>query len=252
VDEGADGTLDTWTVYNGAGDVLTSGTLGRVRLRKAYDAAGYLLREEMDYDADPENQVESTSAYTRGERGELLKTDFDNWEGGGAMTVTQSFDAWLNPLAERTVQDTDGDGVTDFVWVVFFNAEGDVLRFEGDYDGDGVLDETGSKAYYPDGSHEERTEFNDDDQGGADRVEVTVAHPEGTAATFQSDDLNGDGNPEEAVTRTFYENGIVSSMLVESDTDSDGRIDYAVRFLYDKSGAEVGVEFDYDGDGKFD
>ena len=76
-----------------------------------------------------------------------------------------------------------------------------------------------------------------------------VGHPEGSAALFESRDLNGDGNPEEKVTRTFHGNGMVSSEFIETDADSDGVVDSSIRYLYDEDGTGIGVVVDSNGDG---
>jgi hypothetical protein len=235
IDNGADGSIDsTWEIdYDAAGRETgyrsitpLSGTTVVRSSRTAYDASGFVLRNEADIDGDA--RTDEIVRFTRHPDGCVRRMGFDrNGDGVDEDVLDFEYDA-----AGRTVReslDRGADGTPDELVHLTHDEQGRLRTRAIDRNGDGRIDESETLRRDAAGNLTER----EADHDGDGRVDAASRFEYDGAGNLllRADDRDGDGRPDQVWRYTY--DGMGRQTSVEEDLDGNGRTDRRTRFHHD-------------------
>lgn len=153
-----DGVVDSVTrsTYNAAGHLLTrewafhSDGVVDTRETRTYNANGDLLTVEQDEDAD--GVVDFSEVYAYGAQNQ--RTSFEAWQGQN-LICRETYTYHANGELASQRNDRDGTGVWDYESL--FDAEGLLIQWGWDSDGDDVADKGRQYEYGPGGLQQLQT-----------------------------------------------------------------------------------------------
>jgi hypothetical protein len=193
-DDGPDGISDWITIYT-------------------YDADGNLDTVTVDEDAD--GLIDRIITYTWTADGQQSTIGYDlDADGVDDYTVEYYYDAAGNEIRAKLLMGTTTIEAYDYT----YDADGNMLSYEVDSDGDGVVDS--------------RATYTWDVNGNLVRTET---------------DSDGNYLADEIITYTYDADD--NLIEVQTDSDADGTVDTSAWYTYDSAGNLDRVAFDQDGDG---
>ncbi len=169
-------------------------------------------------------------------------TDTESTPTTTLSTPEVDADCW----AWRVTRSEDGDPWGSYVYVVDPDHL-ETLRYEADYDPDGVLDYV-SETDWLDGTHVSASRVDDDGDGVVDFIAEYTYDVDLLRTEYRSDD-DGDGTWDEHWTYTYAAGQRLEASVDEGD---DGTVDLVYRYLYDAEGRLERIEGDRGLDGIVD
>ena len=246
-----DGTINRTIHLNAEGrwerlerDMDDDGFIDRIT-HYAFDDDGNRRLTRRDFDRDDDGIIDRTVHLNAEGRWQRLEQDLDD-DGFIDRITHYAFDDGGRRRVTRRDEDLDDDGTIDRT--IHLNAEGRWERVEWDDDDDGMADRIHHYTFDSDGRRT-RIDFDDNANGNIDRNETYTYYANGRVSRTSFDD-NNDGTTDRTETYTYNSNG--NLIRTGFDDDANGTIDRNTRFTYNSDGNRIRTDFDDDADGNLD
>ena len=251
IDLDDDGTINRTVHLNAEGrwerleqDLDDDGFIDRIT-HYAFDDGGTRRVTRRDFDRDDDGTIDRTVHLNAEGRWQRLEQDLDD-DGFIDRITHYAFDDGGRRRVTRRDEDLDDDGTIDRT--IHLNAEGRWERVEWDDDDDGMADRIHHYTFDSDGRRT-RIDFDDNANGNIDRNETYTYYANGRVSRTSFDD-NNDGTTDRTETYTYNSNG--NLIRTGFDDDANGTIDRNTRFTYNSDGNRIRTDFDDDADGNLD
>ena len=218
----------------------------KANFKSSFDSNGFELKREIDDDADGYTDRVVFSEYDH--NGYRIKLSEDEDADGLIDWTEKTIFHELEVVSSYQI-DEDADGTADFGGMFTINDYGKVTKEEYDENADGVGDHTVMVARYDAQGNRVYSEVDYDRDGIPDQIIISAYDDFGNLIRHEKD-LDGDGSPEYISDYAF--DSVGNWIFDAFDSDGDGSPDRINRWVYDDKGLLLLREYDNEGDGKPD